>query len=406
MVGAAPVSDDHLLQYIRGVYNQGSVPSCVAHSSAGMQSINEQMERGTWIEMDALRCYRDNGGNGTNGVDTQRVLSYMQSQGMPIVGSALRYKLATYAFAQPMQQAGVEAIKAAIATGHPCVVALLLPTDWMSGMNAGLGAVNTAAYHQVVLVAYTPDRVTFLNSWGSQYGQNGLGSIPWSYLQRSEQQGRVYAYTEVDAPDEDGTPRPPDPPIPDPPIPPVALTIADYQGAAGYLPKFVSDSPITIHGTGFDAGVLQVTFGAAQLPVSLRSGTSITVTAPKAEVPTAGAIRVQREAMAVSGPMLVVVPKNGTPLPTPPPPVDRLAVQVAIVKRQTVVGIYAVVHDVTGGLVTAICMGTAGSVPLGPKSANSSGVPATWQVARHDGDLVMITAVAIDGRTGTGSATI
>lgn len=398
IVVGVPASDDYLLSFIKGCYNQGSLPSCVAHSSAGMQSINEQMERGQWIIMDAVKAYYDNGGNGSNGVPTQAVLSYMQGSGMPVVGSSLRYKLSTYAFCQPMQPAGIEALKAAISTGHPCVLAMLLPSDFMNGMTAGQGSVNRVAYHQVCCVGYTPERVTFLNSWGPGYGQNGLGSVPWSYLARPEQANYVYAYTEVDSPDDDIPPPPPPPP------PPVDFTITGYQGAAAVVQQFSGGGPLTISGTGLNDGALQILFGSSQLPVGLRSDTSVLVTLPAVEVPICGQIKVQRGAVAVTGPLLVVTP-NGAP-PPPPPPVGDLQVSITISKRQTVVGIYVTVHDGTGGLVDAGCWGTCGSSNLPQKPAHANGVPAVWQVTRHNGDVVTLTAVDGRGRRGVGTATI
>src|SRR5438552_12241619 len=64
--GAPPSFD--LRSYVRfSIYNQGSLPSCVAHSAAGMQSINEEIERNQAIMYDAVALYHAAGGNGSNG---------------------------------------------------------------------------------------------------------------------------------------------------------------------------------------------------------------------------------------------------------------------------------------------------------------------------------------------------
>jgi hypothetical protein len=143
----------------------------------------------------------------------------------------------------------------------------------------------------------------------------------------------------------------------------------------------------------------------------LKSGTSLTLRLPQYQAPSMVSVKVQREAVAVVGPMLVVVPNGGpqplpTPLPTPDPPPGALTVQIVLTPRQTVVGIYAVVHDATGGLVSAKCQGMAGNMVLTERQALSNGVPATWQVPKRSGDVITVAAIAADGRTGTGSSVI
>ncbi len=401
MVGAAPAADDHLLPFIKGVYNQGSLPSCVIHSEAGLSSINEQMERGQWVDMDPVKAYYALGGNGSNGIDTRTSLQYFQTTGMPVLSSALRYKIANYAFAQPREAGGVEAVKAAIATGHPCVLAMLLPTDFMSGMSAGNGAVNRSAYHQICIVGYTPERVIYLNSWGNTFGSNGMGSVPWAYLLRPEQAGFVYAYTVTDAPD-DGTPTPlpPDPPIPVPP--PVPLGITTYVGSTGSVPSWAGGALLTVVGTGFDVGVLQARFNEVACPIESKNANQLQVRLPSPVVSIMSRLVVQREAESVSGPLLAVGPAVTPPPPPPPPPVGDLAIVMTAVPVRGSVGWWTVnasCRDSHGALVNVDWTGTIGTTPLPFRPSASV---ARWNPVKTDtGTRLVVVASAHDGRSAT-----
>ena len=196
-VRAAPAAEQaDLSPYVQGIYDQGQLPSCVAHSTAAMQSIFENIEHGQWFELDAVECYQQNGGTGSDGVDTRQVLSWEQNTGMRAVANGRRYRIGSFAFANPQDANGQSAIKAALAASCPCVLAMLLPDDFWNGDSQG--DVVTNGYHQVCLVGFDGDRVEFVNSWGTSYGNMGFGSVPWRFLERAEQQHFVYAFTAID----------------------------------------------------------------------------------------------------------------------------------------------------------------------------------------------------------------
>lgn len=186
-----------LWNYIEMIYNQGSLGSCVAHSIAAMQSIFQNLEHGWWMELDAVECYYANGGDGTNGINTDKALTWNQQTGMRFNRTQRRYRIGSFGFTDPRTDAGVAAIKAAVAAKRPCVVALLLPSDFWNG-DCGTGAV-TSSYHQVCITGYTSSRFLFVNSWGVGYGNGGFGSMPWDFLRRPEQLNFTYAYTATDA---------------------------------------------------------------------------------------------------------------------------------------------------------------------------------------------------------------
>lgn len=192
---AAGVPDTFdLTPLVKGaIYDQGATPACVAFSTAGLNSMDDVAENARWETFDAAAMYRAAGGTGQNGVDTRLVLQQATDTGVPILGGNGRVKLiGSYAFVP--QQPGVfrQTIKAAIAAGQPCTLALLLPSNWGWDSSGS----PTSGYHQVVGIAYDATWLTILNSWGSGWGRNGMGRVPWDYLEaNSLQNGYCYSYS-------------------------------------------------------------------------------------------------------------------------------------------------------------------------------------------------------------------
>src|SRR5207253_9472035 len=179
---AAGVPDSaSLQQWVTGPpYNQGATGACVAASTCGACSIDTAHNQGHWDMFDWQSLYAAAGGTGQNGVDSRLVLSICEGQGTPLLRGGREQVVSNYAFVTQQPGTFREEIKACIAAGQPAVVALLLPSDF--GTNSGHGSV-TSGYHQVVACAYDAAYVTILNSWGSWWGQNGIGSILWDYLE-------------------------------------------------------------------------------------------------------------------------------------------------------------------------------------------------------------------------------
>jgi Papain family cysteine protease len=196
LAAGIPKSTD-LSQYVKGVYNQGAENSCVVYSLAAVQSVSKEEMLGDWLTFDAEECYKACGGYGPNGVPAPDVLNWEERTGFRDIASNRRYQITSYAHAD-LSNSGIEALKASIASRHPCVLALLLPSDFgnqFGGSGDCASDTVTNGYHQVCVVGYTADRVTILNSWGSGWGRNGIGTIRWEFLQNPDQQYFAYAYT-------------------------------------------------------------------------------------------------------------------------------------------------------------------------------------------------------------------
>ena len=212
LVVGYPDSDEHLLEHVKHIYSQGASPSCVWHAISGQQTINEHIERrGELLIFDAMAMHNATG-DPNQGRYTGDMLTIAQNQGTKLAASSKRYKIGSYAFAPKDSPQNWEAtIKAAVAAGHPCGLALLLPSNfsWESS-----GSIVPNSYHETMIVGYRP-AFLLLNSWGSSWGKNGLGWVPISFLtQSSYQSGYVFANLILDAIDDDLAPNPPDPPQP------------------------------------------------------------------------------------------------------------------------------------------------------------------------------------------------
>ena len=197
---AVPAVSADLSVNVKEAYDQGTEDSCVAFSIAGMQSIFEQILNNQWLTFDAEELYKDNGGTGGNGISVKAALSWDQTTGLKDLANGQRYKIQNSAFADPMTAEGIDAIKSAITASCPCVLALLLPSDFddQFGKSGDCNGTVTSDYHQICVIGYDADRFTFLNSWGNLWGKKGMGTIAWNFLQLPEQTGSVYAYTTTD----------------------------------------------------------------------------------------------------------------------------------------------------------------------------------------------------------------
>ena len=196
-----PTSFD-LSSYVSRVYDQGEIPACACYSVAAMQSIFEAIERGQWMAFDALECYRAVGGTGATGVDSASVFAYAQSTGLLAAATVHRYRIKSYAAVQLGPAGQLQTVKAAVANNRPVVLAMLLPGDWGQDAGQSLGASVSGTLHQVCLTGYDNSRLYFVNSQGSAWGDEGFGSVPANYVLRGEQDGYSYAYTAVDAVDD------------------------------------------------------------------------------------------------------------------------------------------------------------------------------------------------------------
>lgn len=245
MMAAMPDSFS-LRQYQKGVaLNQGQAPACVAYSSCHMQSFYESIERNRqWIVFDGHLLYQENGGTGAAGVGTRDVLQDMQDRGCPVLGSADRYLIKQYAFVDFSSNfdLAIQTVKAAVAALCPVVLAMRLPSDFG---DRECGKPNSTvmgpeSYHQVMIGGFTPDGLDPFNSWGPGFADSGWCHLSTEFLARPEQQGFLYAFTTLDAPDL----IPPPPPDPEPL--PVEFDMTVGKIAAGGAVKILPNTPVAL----------------------------------------------------------------------------------------------------------------------------------------------------------------
>ncbi len=204
LLDGVPQSFD-LSEYVKGVYDQDNENSCAAYSTAAMQSIFECIDSGNWIEFDAEDAYHYCGGSGPNNVSSTCVLSYDQDVGFDDPATQKRYKIAAYSLAYPLDDDGINTVKAAISLKRPCVLAFIPPYDFdLQYGKSGDCTSNEPAggLHQVCIFGYDDQRFKILNSYGEEWGAKGKGSIAWSFLTSNEvEQSEAYAYTAIDGND-------------------------------------------------------------------------------------------------------------------------------------------------------------------------------------------------------------
>jgi len=421
-----PDRDETLTQHMQYTYNQGASPSCVWHAISGQQTGNEHIERkGETLIFDAMGMHLATG-PANEGRYTGDMLKIAQDQGTKLANSSKKYKIGSYAFAPKDSPQNWEAtIKAAIASGHICGLALLLPSNfgWESS-----GSIVPNSYHEVMIVGYRPDAFLIKNSWGSGWGQNGFGWVPISFLTQSAYQNSyVFANTILDAIDDDLAPNPPDPPHPPTPVSKRYVVTALARGSGldtlkqgvdltasgggftgnlgisavqvyddvtppapgtlavtGYDPATVKPGAnFTIIGQGFGSGGnVFVSWRGQPLSVLSHSDTALFVTAPTTEGTAPVVVRV--EAAEATGPNLTI--SSGTTPPDPPNP-GGLAVVLHIYRSGasvfcdvTVSGPDTALADLTWegahGMLPVRCM-VNGSLVRGRISGASSGQSVT-----------------------------
>jgi len=207
LLDGVPQSFD-LSQYVKGVYDQDGENSCAAYSTAGVQSIFECIDSGKWLQFDAEEAYTYCGGGGDNPVSSTCVLSWDENTGFEDPATQKRYRISDYAMVYPLDDDGINTVKAAIAVKRPCVLAFYPPYDFdlqypAYGNNGDCTSNDPAGgLHQACVYGYDDQRFKILNSYGGEWGTNGTGSILWSFLTSNEiEQSEAYVYTAIDAND-------------------------------------------------------------------------------------------------------------------------------------------------------------------------------------------------------------
>jgi hypothetical protein len=223
----AGVDDEHLgmRDLITVVYDQdlASTNACVAYSMAAALSIFNQSLYSVRRVFDAEKFFIEAGGVPGQTLDPMAALNRAQQYGLCEIATGNYYRIANYVVIYPNQANGQTAIKAAINLGSPCVVALTVPSDFDAqvGRSGDCNATdaNPDEPHQVCVWGYTDDRFYFVNTEGTQWGTNGIGSITWDFLSSTQEQFAAYGATLTDDATLTGAPLYPPTTTPTPPTP-------------------------------------------------------------------------------------------------------------------------------------------------------------------------------------------
>ena len=348
---------------IGGIYNQDGEGACVAFSEAGVVSREETIQGRPWVWLDAENLYRRNGGTGQNGVDTRQTLQDIIDHGINRQDGGPPIKEGSYLFVPKQPGIWEATIMAALAVGKAVTLATYLPTTF--GWDSS-GAPDPNRYHQVYISGGDPLWWEIVNSWGSGFGQNGLGRLLKSFV--DPLRGDVYAYVVAEA---DIVPTPLPTPLPTP------TPTRQLSGmASGLGLATLATGNIVKASTDTFSGSLQIT----QIQDGQPTPTPLPTPTP---TPTP------------------------TPSPTPQPQPQPGQLTVAVPTHRysgNMAGIWAY-PTADGRPIAAHLTGTAGSTTL-DQHDGSIGV---WVIRGPEAApplTVTITATAPDGRTGTGRATV
>jgi hypothetical protein len=167
------------------ILNQNGYPYCVGYSSAALKQEKELRERvskvfdGDWIYQ---KCKEIDGYNGT-GTYLRVAMKVLQKQGAKPKdepeSEAVKYRIGGYA---KVDDLSFEGLKRAIFVNGAIIAGF-------TGSNAGWQNAyirppkeGEATWgHAVCIIGYTKDYLIFQNSWGNQWGENGLGYICANY---------------------------------------------------------------------------------------------------------------------------------------------------------------------------------------------------------------------------------
>ena len=167
------------------VLDQNGTPHCVGYASALLKQEKELRERvvktfdGDWIYS---QCKKIDGMPNMQGTFFRAGMKVLQKFGAKPLNEneteAPKYRIGGYARVDDLS---FEGLKKAIAV-HGAILA------GMRGDNDGWRTAHIKPPkqakwgHAITLIGYTKDYILFQNSWGKNWGNNGIGYIPSNYL--------------------------------------------------------------------------------------------------------------------------------------------------------------------------------------------------------------------------------
>lgn len=194
------------------VLNQGDTPRCVAFSTSTVKAWQDRLEWGRFYNFDEAKFARQIGTTAV-GAYMSRALVQLDDYGYPVVNVGQRSKHRILEYWSVPVNAGD--IKRAVAEYGPVLVIGWWYDSWWQTRRDGIlrAPTSIAGGHAYVVYGWDNDRgLRIRNSWGTGWGLDGDGFLPYAYVTSAHIFG---VYVTVDEITAKATPDPTAPPTPD-----------------------------------------------------------------------------------------------------------------------------------------------------------------------------------------------
>jgi hypothetical protein len=186
---SAPLPVSFGIKPVPPVLNQGSLPHCVAYSSAGRKMWEERLDEGRWLSFDTAWLYRRCkalDGNTTPGTTLRSALRVLAAEGIRATGESNPKAHRIAAYYRVPKDATV--VRRTIAQSGPVLLAIPWYRSWFHTRAGGLlpSPDVLVGGHAVLATGWDNRRGLLLrNSWGRQWGSLGNFWLPFAYLARA-----------------------------------------------------------------------------------------------------------------------------------------------------------------------------------------------------------------------------
>ncbi len=168
------------------ILNQGNVPACVGFSSATIKQEKELRERnrlvfdGNWIYQECKKIDNYTG----QGTYLRIAMKVLQKTGTKPIDQtddeAIRYKIGGYAKVDDLSFEGLK--KAIYVNGILLAGFTGSNQGWQNAYIRPPQTGETLWGHAIALIGYNKDFIIGQNSWGKDWGDNGLFYVPRTYM--------------------------------------------------------------------------------------------------------------------------------------------------------------------------------------------------------------------------------
>lgn len=203
--GGAPLPRQvSLTRYITRVHNQGLSNSCVAQTLSTIEEITQRMRRHTHYFSAGFIYDQINGGTdqGSTYNDAFRILltqgdatlksfphdgqDYLALPGPAARANARKFRFRSW---RSISVSDSHTIQYELAHHRPIALAIPVHDTVYNHFNTPLPVFSDYGtlhfWHSITVVGYNTTGIQILNSWGKAYGQNGITTFSWGYLNSS-----------------------------------------------------------------------------------------------------------------------------------------------------------------------------------------------------------------------------